>query len=223
MEIQLAKMMVALLFIAQPLFAQGGVRDTTLDLSQLANGSRWAVFNRKASAYEDNKVKNGVFLNAKLGQGVAWLPSFELTKGVIEVDVKGKNVPQQSFVGLAFHGSEIGNYEAIYLRPFNFRAETEAGRSHSIQYIAHPSHEWRRLRAQHPGQYEAEIKPAPDPDDWIHLRVELNGPTVRAFINNASEPALEVDRIGAKEGGWIGLWVGHNSDGTFANLNVSPK
>jgi hypothetical protein len=43
------------------------------------------------------------------------------------------------------------------------------------------------------------------------------------FIDNASEPSLVVDRIGAVEKGWIGLWVGHNSDGMFANLKVSLK
>ena len=65
--------------------------------------------------------------------------------------------------------------------------------------------------------------PSPSSEAWVHLRLELDGPTVRVFIANASEPSLVVDRIGAVEKGWIGLWVGHNSDGTFANLKVSLK
>ena len=92
-----------------------------------------------------------------------------------------------------------------------------------MQYVLVPSHEWRRLRMEHPGQYEAAIVSPPSSEAWVHLRLELEGPTVRVFIDNASAPALVVDRIGAVEKGWIGLWGGHNSDGMFANLKVSPK
>ena len=181
----------------------------------------WAVFNRAATIAEDVR-KRGIYIDEKPGQGVAWLPSFEMGDGVIEVDVKGRNEPGGSFVGLAFHGVNAQHYEAVYLRPFNFRAESEVSRSHSVQYVLVPSHEWRRLRTEHPGQYEAAIASPPAPDAWVHLRLELDGPTVRLFIDRASEPALVVDRIGAVERGWIGLWVCDNSDGTFANLKVSP-
>ena len=52
---------------------------------------------------------------------------------------------------------------------------------------------------------------------------DTDDPELRVFINRASEPVLVVDRISAVEKGWIGLWVGNNSDGAFANLKVSPK
>jgi hypothetical protein len=196
--------------------------DTTFNLSLLARGEMWAVFNRAVTTAEDGQNK-GIYLNEKAGQGVAWLPSFEIGDGVIEVDVKGRNEPGRSFVGIAFHGVNAENYEAVYLRPFNFRSESEESRSHSVQYVLVPSHEWRRLRTEHPGQYEAAIASPPAPDAWVHLRLELDGPTVRVFIDRASEPALVIDRISAVGKGWIGLWVGHGSDGIFANLKVSPR
>lgn len=196
--------------------------DSTFDLSIIANGERWAVFNRAVTIAEKEQ-KRSIYLDEKPGQGVAWLPSFEFGDGVIEVDVKGRNEPGRSFVGLAFHGVDAEHYEVVYLRPFNFRAESEVGRSHSVQYVLVPSHEWRRLRTEHPGQYEAAIDSPPAPDAWVHLRLELDGPTVRVFIDRSSEPALVVDRIGVVERGWIGLWVGDTSDGKFANLKVSPK
>ena len=198
------------------------VSDTTFDLSLLAGGEKWAVLNRTATVVEDGPNK-GAYLDQKPGQGIAWLPSFQMGDGSIEVDVKGRNTPGKSFVGLAFHGVNANNYEAVYLRPFNFRAESEAGRSHAVQYVRVPSHEWRRLRTNHPGQYESAIAPPPAPDAWVHLHLELDGSTIRVFIDRAAEPVLVVDRIGAVESGWIGLWVGHNSDGTFANLKVSSK
>ena len=209
------------LLLTSCLFSQVAL-DTTFDLSLLAAGEKWAVYNRAATVLKDGQ-KRGVYLDEKWGQGVAWLPSFEIGDGVIEVDLKGRNEPGRSFVGIAFHGINAEKYEAVYLRPFNFRTESEARRSHSMQYVLVPSHEWRRLRMEHPGQYEAAIVAPPSSEAWVHLRLELEGPTVRVFIDNASEPALVVDRIGAVEKGWIGLWVGHNSDGMFANLKVSPK
>lgn len=196
--------------------------DNEVDLSLLATGAKWAVFNRTMTVVEDGQYR-GIYLDEKAGQGIAWLPSFEIGDGVIEVDLKGRNAPGRSFVGLAFHGVNAENYEAVYLRPFNFRAENEVGRSHSVQYVLVPSHEWRRLRTEHPGTYEAAIASPPAPDDWVHLRLELDGPTVRVFIDDVSEPALVVDRIGDVERGWVGLWVGHNSDGAFANLKISPR
>ena len=215
------KHIISIILLTSCLFSQTEP-DTTFDLSLLATGEKWAVFNRTVTRVEDGE-KTGVYLDEKPGQGVAWLPSFKIGDGVIEIDLKGRNEPGRSFVGIAFHGINVEKYEAVYLRPFNFRAESEARRSHSIQYVLVPSHEWRRLRTEHPGQYEAAIVSPPSSDAWVHLRLELDGPTVRVFIDNASEPALVVDRIGVVEKGWIGLWVGHNSDGMFANLKVSPK
>jgi len=215
------KHLIIALLIISSLFSQTELDDTTFDISLLATGEMWAIFNRTVAIVEDGE-KRGVYLDEKPGQGVAWLPSFEIDDGVIEVDLKGRNEPGKSFVGIAFHGVNAENYEVIYLRPFNFRAETEARRSHSMQYVLVPSHEWRRLRTEHLGQYEAAIALPPAPDAWVHLRLELDGPTVRVFIDRVSEPALVIDRIGVVERGWIGLWVGHSSDGMFANLKVSP-
>ena len=214
------KHLIIVLLITSCLFSQAEP-DTTFDISLLARGEMWAVFNRTVTIVEDGE-KRGVYLDEKPGQGVAWLPSFEISNGVIEVDLKGRNEPGKSFVGIAFHGVNAENYEVVYLRPFNFRADSEASRSHSVQYVLVPSHEWRRLRTEHPGQYEAAIASPPAPDAWVHLRLELDGPSVRVFIDGASEPALIIDRIGAVERGWIGIWVGYNSDGMFANLKVSP-
>ncbi|HIN26342.1 MAG TPA: hypothetical protein EYM74_03425 [Candidatus Marinimicrobia bacterium] len=214
------KHLIIVLLITSCLFSQAEP-DTTFDISLLATGEMWAVFNRTVTIVEDGE-KRGVYLDEKPGQGVAWLPSFEIGNGVIEVDLKGRNEPGKSFVGIAFHGVNAENYEVVYLRPFNFRADSEASRSHSVQYVLVPSHEWRRLRNEHPGQYESALASPPAPDAWVHLRLELDGPSVRVFIDGASEPALIIDRIGAVGRGWIGIWVGYNSDGMFANLKVSP-
>jgi hypothetical protein len=42
------------------------------------------------------------------------------------------------------------------------------------------------------------------------------------FVNNASKPSLEVDKLSNSTKGGLALWVGNNSGGSFANLSITP-
>src|SRR6266480_1893619 len=86
------------------------------------------VFNRSVSALSDG-TRKGVRLNEQPGEGVAYLKGIEFSNGTIEFDVRGKDVQGQSFVGVGFHGLKNTTYDAIYLRPFNFRTEDPARHS----------------------------------------------------------------------------------------------
>ncbi len=141
---------------------------------------------------------------------------------MIECDLKGRNQPGASFVGIAFHGADTSTFEAVYFRPFNFRQDDPASRAHSVQYISMPDHDWSNLRQSHPGVYESAITPAPDPDDWLHARIVVEAMQVSVFVNGAAEPSLVVQRIPDRASGWIGLWVGNGSDGAFSHLTMSP-
>jgi len=101
------------------------------------------------------------------GDGVAYVEGLEFTKGTIECDVRGKDIQQQSFVGVAFHGVDGTSYDAIYFRPFNFRTKDPARRAHAVQYISHPTYTWQKLRAEQPGRYEQPVNPVPDPNEWL--------------------------------------------------------
>jgi hypothetical protein len=177
------------------------------------------VANRQMQPLLDGS-RRGLTLDAKPGDGVAWWPDATFSDGTIELDLKGKNVPQQSFVGVAFHGVDEKTFDAIYFRPFNFKAANPDGRSHAVQYVSHPTYTWDKLRAEHPGQYEGAIPPAPDPDTWFHARIVVAYPQVRVFVNDAPAPVLEVKQISDRKAGWVGVWVGNNSDGAFANLAI---
>ena len=41
-------------------------------------------------------------MNEAPGDGIAWIKRF--TEGTIELDIRGKDAFQQSFVGMAYHG-----------------------------------------------------------------------------------------------------------------------
>ena len=180
------------------------------------------VFNRSVSSLSDG-ARKGVRLSEHAGDGVAYLQGVEFTNGTIELDVRGKDVPQQSFVGVAFHGVDGTTYDAIYFRPFNFRAEDPARRGHAVQYIAQPIYPWQKLRAEQPGKYERAIDPVPDPNAWFHVRVVVARPKVSVFVDDAKEPSLVVDQLSNRKKGLVGLWVGNNSGGDFANLKIVPR
>ena len=158
----------------------------------------------------------------RAGVGVIWIEGSDFAQGSIEVDVRGRNVPQQSFVGLAFHRRDDNVYDAVYLRPFNFRNPDEARRQNAVQYIAAPDHDWPRLRQEFPGEFENPVDPSIDPTGWVTLRVLIKDRTVQVYVGPGTSPALEVRKLGPHDRGMIGLWTGNNSDGAFANLRVTP-
>ena len=180
------------------------------------------VVNRTASAFTDG-AKRGIRLSENAGDGVAFLKGVDFANGTIEVDLRGKDVPQQSFVGIAFHGVDDSTYEAIYFRPFNFRTPDPARRIRAVQYVSHPTYTWNKLRAEHPGEYEKPANPAPDPNGWFHARIVVAGAKVSVYVDGATEPSLVVTRLNERTKGLLGFWVGNNSGGDFANLRIRPE
>jgi len=179
------------------------------------------VFNRTVSALSDG-TRKGVRLSEQPGEGVAYLKGIEFSNGTIEFDVRGKDVQGQSFVGVAFHGLDSTTYDAIYLRPFNFRTEDPARHSHAVQYVSQPAYPWQRLRTERPGVFEQPVSPAPDPNAWFHVRVVVASPKVSVFVGDAKEPSLVVNQLSDRTKGRVGLWVGNSSGGDFADLKIIP-
>ncbi len=185
------------------------------DLSKINDSNLWTIHNREII------VDDVVHLDAKPGDGVLWLKEAIIANASIELDIKGEDARGRSFVGLAFHGLNDSTYDVVYFRPFNF--ESAQRKTHSVQYISHPEFTWHKLREEHPEMYENLVIPVPDPNDWFHVRIEVDYPEVKAYVNNADEPSLIVKQLSSRKEGWIGFWVGHNSEGWFKNLKISSK
>jgi hypothetical protein len=152
---------------------------------------------------------------------VITLPGIEFTDGVIEFDALGQSDPPQSnFMGIGFRFVDEETHDAIYFRPFNFRAEDPERKIHAVQYISHPKYHWFDLRKDFPGQYEKPIIPAPDGDAWFHARIVFKLHKVSVYVNAAEEPSLVVEELSDRTGGGIGLWVGPGQGGYFANLTI---
>lgn len=181
----------------------------------------WRAHNRAATLVAEDG-RQIVRVDARLGDGVIWQEGADVTDGTIELEIRGANRPGQSFVGVAFRGADNATFDAIYFRPFNFRAG-EPGRQRAVQYISQPDYPWAKLRKEHPGQYESAISPVPEPDGWFRARIVIEGQTIRTFVDDTPTPTLTVRAMTQSRGGMVGFWVGNGSGGDFANLRVTPK
>lgn len=197
-------------------FSQGAI-----DLHDAFKKGKLEVYNRVLDLFDEPEHR-AIRVSKAYGEGLVWLKGMEFSNGVIEFDVRGEDVKQHSFVGIAFHGANDSTFDAIYLRPFQFRATNDTLRSHYIQYISLPAYTWRVLRAQSPTVYEHSIEPTPDPNAWAHMRVVVDGESISTFINGAKAPSLVVKKVTKLRTGRVGFYVADTSGGDFANITITP-
>lgn len=201
----------------------GAQSPESLDLTAVGRDPHWKIVGRTTSIVEI-KGKHALKLSEGEGMGVVWLDGYDFTDGVIEVDMLGRSQPVQgSFIGVAFRVVDAQTHDAVYFRPFNFRAADSARHSHAVQYVSHPRWPWQTLRSEHPGEYERAVVPEPDGDQWFHVRIVVERPKVTVFVNGASTPCLVVKELSDRARGSLGFWVGEGSGGHFANLRVTRK
>ena len=195
------------------------------DLSKITDSTSWKVIHADAEKIETEGrtvvrlVAEGDSANGIVGLALAHAPGF--STGTIEIDLKGKNLKQRSFLGVAFNVVNEKTFEAVYFRPFNFKAEDPI-RNRSVQYIAWPTNTWEHLRKTAPGQFEKPVNPVPDPDGWFHAAIEVTTHQVRVFVNHAKEPSLVVARLSSDSAERpVGLFF-DSADGEYANFSVAP-
>jgi len=146
--------------------------------------------------------------------------------GVIETDVLSRLLPNapslaRGFIGVAFRVNDSNSkFECIYIRPTNGRAENQLQRNHSIQYFSYPGYDFERFRKEAPGEYEAYADMGLN--EWIKLKIEVEGTKARLFLNNNKQPSLVVIDLkqGADLSGAIALWVDVGTEGFFSNVKV---
>lgn len=212
---------LVLIILLTAIFAASGAAAQTYNLQQLLKEDQLAVEGRKVSQSKDKK--GAISFDARQDDGVAFLKGINFSEGTIEVDIRGKDLQGQSFVGIAFHGVDKQTTDVVYFRPFNFQAAEQIRRSHSVQYVSHPQHGWSTLRENFPGKYEKEITSPPDPNDWFHAKIEVKGDQIIVYVDNSSTPSLTATKLNPRKAGQIGLWVGNGSSGDFANLTITKK
>jgi hypothetical protein len=190
-----------------------------IDLAERLAAGKLKIVNRDVTKHPEKP--DGIQVAERSENGLVWVEGTDFAEGTIELDIRGRDVLQRSFVGVAFHGKD-DTYEAVYLRPFNFRAEDPVRKQHAVQYIAIPDYDWPRLRKEFPEEFENPVDQSIVPTDWVPVRVVVKGQTIQIYVGPAKSPALEVRKLGKTDRGLVGLWTGNGSDGGFANLRITP-
>jgi hypothetical protein len=180
-----------------------------------AKPEKWTTGDSSVVTFNDNAIR--LENKGRARSAVLWLNSTNFKTGTIELDIKGKDVPAGSFVGVVFHAIDQTIYKCIYFRPFNFKNPEKKFRA--VQYVDIPGNEWFTLREKFPGKYENAVNPVPDPNDWFHAKIVVGVSDVKVFVNDAKEPSLVVQQISDRKEGKLGLWA-DSDDGWFRNVVV---
>lgn len=128
------------------------------------------------------------------------------------------------FIGLYFRiAKDDTAYESVYLRPKVGRINNQYARNHAVQYFSFPHHKFQTLRDKFPaGSYEGSAPVALN--EWITMRLEINGDTAEMFINDLKYSSFIVDKmLGTNKKGSIGLYVDIGTIGYFRDLKVTKK
>lgn len=157
------------------------------------------------------------------------ISDLDFTNGTIEVKVLSRLLPDapdlsRGFIGLVFHVNiDNTEFESIYVRPTNARANNQVRRNHSIQYFSYPDFKYQRLREESPEMYESYTDMALG--EWITLRVEVEGEKAQLFIDKHEQPSLIVNDlklVGNRQGA-IGMFVDVGTEGFFKDLKVEKN
>ena len=159
---------------------------------------------------------------------LAVLKNVALRDGTIQIEVSG--VPSASaapdargFVGVGFRVAPgAKQFEYIYLRPTNGRAEDQVRRNHSVQYASHPDFPWQRLRKEEPEKYESYVDL--EAGAWTRMRIVISGRSAKLYVHRATQPMLVVTDLKLEPvEGAIALWIGPGTEAHFSKMVVSGK
>jgi hypothetical protein len=171
--------------------------------------------NRGIKIVEDGDVPNG--------EAYAIVNGTTFHNGEITVELAGQPAggsaaAARGFIGIAFRMKD-GQFEYIYLRPTNGRADDQVRRNHSTQYSAHPNFSFAVSRAQAPEKYESYVDL--EPGVWTRYRITVEGTKARLYVHGAVQPCLIVNdlKLGDSSGG-VALWIGPGTEGYFTGLQI---
>jgi hypothetical protein len=160
------------------------------------------------------------------GEAYAIVKGAAFHNGDIEVELAGRpagNAPggARGFIGIAFR-LQNGQFEYIYLRPTNGRADDQVRRNHSTQYSSHPKFGFAESRQQAPEKYESYVDL--EVGVWTRYRISVEGTKARLYVHGAAQPCLIVNdlKLGDSSGP-VALWIGPGTEGYFTGLKIQAK
>ena len=152
---------------------------------------------RAVKIVEDGQVPDG--------EAYAIVKGAVFHNGEIEVELVGRPASgagggARGFVGIAFR-LQGDQYEYIYLRPTNGRADDQVRRNHSTRYGSHPKFGFAEMRRHWPEKYESYVDL--ESGVWTRYRITVEGDKARLYVHGAAQPCLIVNdlKLGDSSGG----------------------
>lgn len=148
-----------------------------------------------------------------INRGVALVRGAAMENGVLDLDMAASD--RTIFLGVVFRALTPQFANVIFFRP------RLSGTDEAVQYgpaFNTTGVAWQIYHGD--GANAAATVPR---HRWVHVRVELDGPVARLFVDTATAPTLVVPRVVASGGAGLGLWAGPFGRGAyFSNIRYTP-
>ncbi len=148
-----------------------------------------------------------------INRGVALVRDASMENGTLELDLAASDTT--NFLGVAFRAAAPRFSNVAFLRP------GASGTEESIQYGPAFNSVGVAWQVYH-GDGANAVADIPR-NRWVHVRLELDGPVARLFLDGATTPTLVVPRVVSSGGAGLGVWAGAFGRGAyFSNLRYTP-
>lgn len=149
-----------------------------------------------------------------INRGVALVRGASMEDGVVDLDLSASDAT--TFLGVVFRAATPRFSNVLFLRP------GASGTEEAVQYG--PAFNGLGVAWQvYHGDGANAVAVVPR-NRWIHLRLELDGPVARVYLDTATTPTLVVPRVVASGGAGIGVWAGPFGRGAYySNIRYSSS
>ena len=148
-----------------------------------------------------------------INRGVALARGATMENGTLDLDVAASDMT--NFLGVVFRAATPRFSNVVFLRP------GASGTEEAVQYGPAFNSVGVAWQVYH-GEGANAVAELPR-NRWIHLRIQLEGPVARVFVDTATVPTLVVPRVVTSGGGGVGVWAGAFGRGAyFSNIRYVP-
>jgi hypothetical protein len=147
-----------------------------------------------------------------INRGVALARGASMANGTLDLDVAATDTT--NFLGVAFRAATPKFSNVLFLRP------GASGTEEAVQYG--PAFNSLGVAWQVYHGDGANAVAAIARNRWVHVRIELDGPVARLYLDTATAPTLVVPQVVASGGSGLGVWTGAFGRGAyFSNIRYT--
>ncbi len=147
-----------------------------------------------------------------INRGIALVNGAAMENGSLDLDVAASDTT--NFLGVVFRAATPRFSNVLFLRP------GASGTEEAVQYGPAFNSLGVAWQVYH-GDGANAVADIPR-NRWLHVRIELDGPVARLYVDTATVPTLVVPRVVASGGAGIGVWSGAFGRGAyFSNIRYA--